>query len=223
MNHRGEPHFSHNDIDLKEHENNEQFQNYKKTANMVREYLKDPNYEMLKATDLEEKIPLALCLLASVKAGFHERREKVLRRHLGNMTMKDIEKFDGHSLFFDSAERLTVRSIEACTNNIIEKIQQNTHEEFIIEMINKLNQIYVHYKDLEKYILLSGRDVYQRIRDCEWNEVRSLVRHSQDILHLHLGVRFISGHYMLRDIVELLQKKEGLESDEIKKTEGSDL
>lgn len=223
MNHRGEPHFNHHDLDLKKHKDDPDFQNYKKIADMVQGYLKDPNYEVLKATDLEDKLPLALCLLASVKAGFAENREKVLRRHLGNMTLKEVEKFDGKGLFFDSAEKLTVKSIEACTNKVIEKIQENNYNDYIVGMVDKLIEIYVHYEDLQQYVWLSGQDVYKRIRDFEWNEVRNVVRHSQDILHLHLGVKFISGHYMLRDIIELLTKKSVVEKIETPKSESVDL
>lgn len=60
-----------------------------------------------------------MCLIGSTKPSYHEVREKVLRRNLGNFSV-NTDDASGQSVpsYYDIAEKMTVESIQHCAMSL---------------------------------------------------------------------------------------------------------
>lgn len=109
------------------------FIDYKKAADRLKKDLNMPHYNALKVIGLEDDIPTALCLIATMKPGVHEASQKLMSEDFG-IEMKDGQiplhemndsKHKKAKSAFEIVEKIIINSIITCTEIMAEKVEKN--------------------------------------------------------------------------------------------------
>lgn len=125
-----------------------------------------------------------------------------MRRNLGHFSVKNEEGSDQHvPSYTEVAEKMTVESVEMCAGNIDAKIFEGNFgivEDFVKDLI----PAYVDYQNLSKYISFDQKLYNEaKLEKFRWTESRLKIQHAQEILHMHLTVKFSCSHRLLKEII----------------------
>jgi len=194
------------------------FEEYKESAAKLKKSMSDPKYSVLKAIGLNDDIPTAICLVASMKPGVHEASQKILTDEFGvqdtNGTIPlhemSAEKHDEVKLAYEIVEKVIVDSIERCTRVMEMLVKENGFME-VAKLIDYLIPMYVPYKRVAKYLEFNKELMFNK--EFKLTKSQEKIKRAQEVFNMHLGVKFTASFEILDEIVREIKAPEDVEVD----------
>lgn len=189
----GEPSMNENNMPNIESLPDEQkrwFEEYKNAAAKLKKDMNNSNYNVLKAIGLENDIPSALCLIASMKPGVHEASQKLLTTEFGipdnggqiPLNEMNQDKHQEHKTAYEVVEKVIVDSIQRCTKVMELNVLENGFIE-VAKFVDLMIPMYVPYKRVESYIQFNKELIQEK--NWQLDEQQNKIKRAQELFNMH--------------------------------------